>query len=120
MFKAKNAKQRKLIAAILRERRKSSRKRSSREGGSVSFDAMAGNSGQAPKVSTDQLTLESLRNFDVAPHFVFAYRRTGLLVTVENETFMSEGDLMRWNAAMLEYFRIERQTKAGAASSLRH
>ena len=71
-------------------------------------------------LSADQLTLQSLRRFDVAPHFVFAYRKTGLLVTVENETFMSEADLMRWDAAMLEYFQIERKTKAGATSSMRH
>ncbi len=120
MFTAKKAKQQRLIAAISRERRKSSRKGSSREGASVLFDVMASNYGPVSEVSADQLTLQSLRHFDVAPHFVFAYRTTGLLVTVENETYMSEADLMRWDAAMLEYFRIERRTKAGATSSMRH
>jgi len=120
VFTAKKAKQQRLIAAISRERRKSSRKVSSREGASVLFDVTASNSGPVSEVSADQLTLQSLRRFDVAPHFVFAYRKTGLLVTVENETFMSEADLMRWDAAMLEYFQIERKTKAGATSSMRH
>jgi len=64
----------------------------------------------------DQLTLQGLRSFDIPAHFVFAYERPGLLVTVENEASMSACDLRRWHVAMLEYFRIERLKKVGIAS----
>lgn len=68
----------------------------------------------------DQLTLLGLRELDIPAHFVFAYKRTGLLVTVENEASMSACDLRRWNAAVLEHFRIERQKEAGTADGTLH
>ena len=115
MLEAKNAKQRRLIAAILRERRKFSRKRASQ---AQRFPYHA--AGEFSLSMADQLTVQSLRHFDVPAHFMFAYRRTGLLVTVENEASMSACDLRRWNKAMLEYFQIEGAKKAGSASGMFH
>ena len=120
MFEAKNVKQRRLIAAVLRERRKSSRKRASLARRFPRHAAVASNSHGLSQPLADQLTLQHLRESDVPAHFVFAYKRTGLLVTVENEACMSTSDLRRWNAAVLEYFQIERRKKAGPASGTLH
>lgn len=66
------------------------------------------------------LTLSMLRTFDVPAHFVFAYKKTGLLVTEETSYRFSDDELMCWDAALLEYFRSERQTKTGAGSAAVH
>ena len=85
----------------------------------IPYHAAAGSNSREFSLSTaDQLTAQSLRHFDVPAHFMFAYRRTGLPVTVENEASMSACDLRRWYAAMLEYFQIERAKKAGSASGV--
>jgi hypothetical protein len=120
VLEAKNVKQRRLIAAILRERRKSSGKRASPALRFPRHAAVASKSHGLSQPMADQLTWQGLRDFDVPAHFVFAYKRTGLLVTVENEAFTSARDLRRWHAAMLEYFRIERRKKAGPASGMLH
>ena len=120
VFEAKNVKQRRLIAAILREGRNSSKRRASPARRFSRRAAVARNSHGLSQPLADQLTLQHLRESNVPAHFVFAYKRTGLLVTVENEACMSTSDLGRWNAAVLEYFRIERRKKAGPASGTLH
>ena len=45
------------------------------------------------------LTLAMLRTFDVPAHFVFAYHKTGLLVTEETKYRFSDDELMCWDAA---------------------
>ena len=63
---------------------------------------------------------ERLRNADIPAHFLFAYAKTGLMVTAENITQMSLDSLRRWDAAIAEYFQCERQGKAGSTSRLLH
>jgi hypothetical protein len=66
------------------------------------------------------LTLAMLRTSEVPAHFVFAYHKTGLLVTEETKYHFSGTELMCWDAAVLEYFRNERKNKAGAESAAVH
>jgi hypothetical protein len=68
----------------------------------------------------DCLTLAMLRTSEVPAHFVFAYHKTGLLVTEETKYRFSGTELMCWDAAVLEYFRNERKNKAGAESAAVH
>ncbi len=75
-----SAKQRRLIAAFLREQKKAARKEF------------------GPVPDSEQLTLEVVRNSDLPAHFAFAYERTGLLITAENEGKASTEDLKRWHA----------------------
>ncbi len=97
-----SAKQRRLIAAFLREQKKAARKEF------------------GPVPDSEQLTLEVVRNSDLPAHFAFAYERTGLLITAENEGKASTEDLKRWHAALLEYFEREQEAKVGAVSRLLH
>ena len=66
------------------------------------------------------LTLAMLRTSEVPAHFVFAYHKTGLLVTEETKYRFSGTELMCWDAAVLEYFRNERKNKTGAESAAVH
>ena len=97
-----SAKQRRLMAAFLREKKKAARKES------------------GPVLNSEQLTLEAVRNSDLPAHFAFAYEKTGLLITAENEGKASAEDLKRWHAALLEYFDREQEAKVGAVSRLLH
>ncbi len=97
-----SAKQRRLMAAFLREKKKATRKEF------------------GPVLDSDQLTLEAVRNSDLPAHFAFAYEKTGLLITAENEGKASAEDLRRWHAALLEYFDREQEAKVGAVSRLLH
>jgi hypothetical protein len=97
-----SAKQRRLMAALLREQKKGSRKEFGRG------------------LNSEQLTLEAVRSCNLPAHFAFAYEKTGLLITAENEGKVSAEDLKRWHAALLEYFDREREGKVGAVSRLSH
>ncbi|MFY9641030.1 MAG: hypothetical protein WA384_07585 [Rhodomicrobium sp.] len=97
-----SAKQRRLMAALLRERKKGSRKEF----------------WQRP--NSEELTLEAVRNSNLPGHFALAYEKTGLLITAENEGKASAEDLRRWHAALLEYFDREQEAKVGAVSRLLH
>ncbi len=97
-----SAKQRRLMAALLREQKKGSRKEF----------------GQRP--NSEELTLEAVRNSNLPGHFAFAYEKTGLLITAENEGKASAEDLKRWHAALIEYFDREEEAKVGAVSRLLH
>ncbi len=66
------------------------------------------------------LTLAMLRTSEVPAHFVFAYHKTGLLVTEETKYRFSGTELMCWDAAVLEYFRNERKNKTGAENAAVH
>jgi hypothetical protein len=69
-----------------------------------------------PVVNSEQLTSEAVRNSDFPAHFAFAYEKTGLLITAENEGKASAEDLKRWHAALLEYFDREQEAKVGAVN----
>jgi len=97
-----SAKQRRLMAAFLREKKKGLGKEFGRG------------------LNSEQLTLEAVRSCNLPAHFAFAYEKTGLLITGENERKATAEDLKRWHAALLEYFDREREGKVGAVSRLFH
>ncbi|MGO8780257.1 MAG: hypothetical protein ACLQKK_15305 [Rhodomicrobium sp.] len=102
MVSGESAKQRRLMAAILREKKKRSRKEF------------------GPGLNREQLTLEAVRSCNLPAHFAFAYERTGLLITADSERKATAEDLKRWHAALLEYFDTEREAKVRAVSRLLH
>ncbi len=90
------------MAALLREQKRAARKEFGRG------------------LNSEQLTWEAVRNSNLLAHYAFAYQKTGLLVTAENEGTAGAEDLKRWHAALLEYFDREREGKVGAVSRLLH
>jgi len=44
-----------------------------------------------------------MRAAGICEEIVYAYEKTGLLVTTENERHMSDADIEEWNAAIDEY-----------------
>jgi hypothetical protein len=45
----------------------------------------------------------AMRSADIKPEFVYAYERTGLLVTLDNRHLFSAADLDEWDDAVAEY-----------------
>jgi len=48
-------------------------------------------------------TVESMRAAGIRPALVYAYERTGLIVTRENRHLMSAADLDEWEDAIAEF-----------------
>jgi len=48
-----------------------------------------------------------LENVGVGPQIIYAYKKTGLLLTAENESLVSTQDIAEWDAAIDEYFDLE-------------
>jgi hypothetical protein len=52
-------------------------------------------------------TVEAMRAAGVPPALVYAYERTGLIVTRENRSLMSAADLDEWDDAIAEYRELQ-------------
>lgn len=48
--------------------------------------------------------IEAMEAVGLAPEFVYAFKKTGLLVTEANRDRFSEADLVEWEAAIDEFF----------------
>jgi len=48
-------------------------------------------------------TVEAMRAAGIRPALVYAYKRTGLIVTRENRPLISAADLDEWEDAIAEY-----------------
>jgi len=48
-------------------------------------------------------TIEAMRAAGIRPALIYAYERTGLIVTRENRTLMSAADLDEWEDAIAEF-----------------
>ena len=48
-------------------------------------------------------TIEAMRAAGIRPALIYAYERTGLIVTKENRSLMSAADLDEWEDAIAEY-----------------
>ncbi|MBA3462068.1 MAG: hypothetical protein H0T46_19060 [Deltaproteobacteria bacterium] len=48
-------------------------------------------------------TVEAMRAAGIRPALIYAYERTGLIVTRENRKLMSAADLDEWEDAIAEY-----------------
>jgi len=51
--------------------------------------------------------VDMLRETGMRPQFIYAYKKTGFLLTAENESLVSEQDVAEWDAAIDEYFEME-------------
>jgi len=49
--------------------------------------------------------VQDMRRAGLAPELVYAFEKTGLLVTTMNQDLIPEKDLEEWDAAIAEYFR---------------
>lgn len=76
--------------------------------------APASHTGATPRILTgdnisesevDEAMLLVLREANVRPEIIYAYQKTGRLVTEENAGFLGEHELAEWNGAVDEYRR---------------
>lgn len=67
-----------------------------------------------PKMSAgDILTSEVVNAMEKAgtpPQIIYAYRKTGLIVTESNRHLLGKADLAEWNAAIDEYYAKEEKS----------
>ena len=56
-----------------------------------------------PVEHAEHFIVESMKKAGVDPAIIYAFEKTGLLVTEVNEHFISDVDLAAWEAAVLEY-----------------
>ena len=57
----------------------------------------------SPVAKLKAATAEAMRAAGVRPALIYAYERTGLIVTRENRALMSAADLDEWEDAIAEY-----------------
>ena len=53
--------------------------------------------------------VEGMRAAGLDPGYIYAFEKTGLLVTEQNQHLIPETDLAEWGAAVEEYERKKRQ-----------
>ena len=106
------------MKAALRDQRRAFRKKFGRDPGPddpLFFDPDA--SGDTPvQITGQQLrtdTLDAMRKAGIAPALIYAYAKTGLLVSEANQASLPLGALNEWSAAIAEYERMEAEGKGG-------
>ena len=57
----------------------------------------------------EAMMVEGMRAAGLDPAFVYAFEKTGLLVTEQNQHLIPENDLAEWDAAIAEYERKHRR-----------
>ena len=55
----------------------------------------------------DQHMLEAMHKAGVRPALIYAYQKTGRLVTRENRTYLTRAELKEWNDAVDEWKRVQ-------------
>lgn len=70
--------------------------------------ALPEGTGPISEEEVDEAMLLVLREAKVRPEIIYAYQKTGRLVTEENAQHLSEEELAEWNAAVDEYRRQAR------------
>jgi hypothetical protein len=60
----------------------------------------------------EAMMVEGVRAAGLDPAFIYAFEKTGLLVTEQNQHLIPESDLAEWGAAIEEYEAKHRQGKA--------
>jgi hypothetical protein len=53
----------------------------------------------------DSVVLGAMERAGTRPEIIYAYKKTGRVVTEENSKQLSKEDLDEWNAAIAEYFQ---------------
>jgi hypothetical protein len=56
--------------------------------------------------SLRESTTQAMRAAGIRPALIYAYERTGLLVTTENRHLISAADLNEWDDAVAEYYEL--------------
>src|SRR5262249_59332820 len=51
----------------------------------------------------EHLTVEAMKAAGLDPAIIYAYEKTGRLVTEDNQQLLSDADLAEWDAALEEY-----------------
>ena len=54
--------------------------------------------------AVDQHLLEGMHTAGIHPALIYAYQKTGRIVTQENQTFLSPADIQAWQAAIAEWY----------------
>jgi hypothetical protein len=57
----------------------------------------------------EHLTVQAMKQAGIAPAIIYAYEKTGRLVTEANQDLLSEADLAEWGAAIEEYEKKRRK-----------
>lgn len=73
------------------------------------FDPDADTPQEMSKDKLGQVLAEIAAAAGLAPHFIYAMRKTGLLVTKRNEHAIPKEALDEWNRAIDEYLRMEKK-----------
>lgn len=73
------------------------------------FDPDADTPQEMSKDKLGQVLAEIAAAAGLAPHFIYAMRRTGLIVTKRNERTIPKEKLDEWNRAIDEYLQLERK-----------
>ena len=56
--------------------------------------------------------LLAMRDTEIPPHFIYAYRKTGVFVLSEEwQQKLAPGAIKKWDKAIREYFTLEAQAK---------
>ena len=53
--------------------------------------------------------VQAMKQAGLNPAIVYAFEKTGLLVTEENQDMLSDSDLAEWEAAIREYEALEEE-----------
>ncbi len=59
-------------------------------------------------------TIEAMRAAGIRPAVIYAYERTGLIVTRENRKLISAADLDEWEDAIAEFVELHPEVDANA------
>ena len=65
-----------------------------------------------PLEQVEHQTVEAMKKARLDPAFIYAFEKTGLLVTEDNQHLIPEKELAEWDAVIEEYERKQRQEKA--------
>ena len=87
------------MGEIIEEQKRKFQKEHGREIGpndKLFFDA-------PPLEHVEHYMVEAMKQAGLDPAIIYAFEKTGLLVTEENEHLLSENDLAEWQAAIDEY-----------------
>lgn len=62
-----------------------------------------------PLEHVEHQTVEAMKRARINPAFIYAYEKTGRIVTEDNQHLLSEADLAEWQEAIAEYERKHRK-----------
>lgn len=93
------------LAEVVKEQQQKFIEKYGREpgpGDHIFFDA-------PPLEHVEHFMVEGMKQAGLDPAFIYAFEKTGLLVTEANQHLISDKDLAEWDAAMEEYYVKRRE-----------